>query len=1018
MRHGRSGAYFVLGRYVWLVGASLFFSVLACDGGGVSEVSHRFDAEDVRDATDGDSLPDNEDVPEGGPVSIPRDVWPPDETETRDVADSEGVRTCDRAADCLPGQGCVDGVCAPCGSADHCAPGFGCRVATGACDTCRVAQECRAGQGCVGGVCGPCGAGPDCDGLLCREGRCEACSGSAADAACATQYGDDEYACGDDGVCAPATCTDGTDCRSTRRVCGADGRCVPCEDTHDCIAERSGGYASETSCIGGVCLEVDCETSARCPVDRPVCGEEARCRGCYEDAECLPREEAVVSLVCDITTGRCPPGDCYPRAGACGEHDAKICGDDFFCRGCAEDAECRDALSSDDAICEGGLCAAGCETNGDCPDNGICQQSRCRPCANDPAAAADDCQANGYGDGILCVDGACVTATCNEVVPCADERVCWAQECVDCTPEDIAYCTLHGQVCDVDARVCVECLNDAHCTGGARICDGRACRGCLPGECGDGRVCADGACTAGDCWIDGQILNDRDTAAGEPCARCDPDRSRLAWSPNGGVDCDDQQACTSLDRCSVEVAGLCQGVAYTCAGNECADGVCHGTGPGDCTLAEKPSWDGCFVDGGCYAHNAENPSNVCQVCDGGTGAWVVKPEGTRCGDCRTCQGGETTTRCDFVPEGDDPHNDCTDNCQVCDGWGGCQWAAAETDPNDDCSSEPEVGCGRNGLCAGGSDRCAFWTEVEGIDDGNECTTGDRCDGAGGTASEPVADGTPCAADTKVCRAGDCADCLPGECPAGRVCGDGSCLPGDCHPAGVACGADGAWVCGDDYVCRVCTGDGECRASLTSDAAVCDAGGCLVGCAVNGDCPNHGVCEGNRCRLCANEGGVVVDDCQAHGYGAGVLCVAGACVGATCNDVVVCADARVCLAGACVDCTAENDTYCTTRGRVCNPAPHVCVECVVSDDCAGGARICASHACRDCWTDAECGADRVCLANGRCVPGDCRDAATDCAPDPATGGRPTCEEHWCAPCPRDEVCKTYGPFWYCDQGTGG
>ena len=322
------------------------------------------------------------------------------------------------------------------------------------------------------------------------------------------------------------------------------------------------------------------------------------------------------------------------------------------------------------------------------------------------------------------------------------------------------------------------------------------------------------------------------------------------------------------------------------------------------------------MDGACYRDRDESPLNPCQLCDAAAGGFVDKPAETRCGACRTCQGDEGPRSCDLVAAGEDPNNDCTTDCQVCDGWGGCGWAAAETDPNDDCEAEPQASCGRDGWCAGGSDQCAYRSDVDGVDDDNPCTGGDRCDGVGGTIGDLLPDGRPCQGDAKVCRAGLCGDCLVGECPDGRVCEDGSCQLGDCTPSGSACGAGNAWVCGADRICAACTDDAACRGALASDAAVCEGGVCVLGCSANGDCPGPGICAAGRCRPCNTAPGDVVDDCQAHGYGAGVLCLAGACVAGECGDAVACASGRVCLAGACVDCTPGDHGYCAGRGMVC------------------------------------------------------------------------------------------------------
>ncbi|MBN2362098.1 MAG: hypothetical protein JXR83_21785, partial [Deltaproteobacteria bacterium] len=710
-------------------------------------------------------------------------------------------------------------------------------------------------------VCGPCSEASHCTGGLCSTSQtCAACTPGVDDQACRDAYADPDMACQSDGTCAPSTCTAGTDCQLVGLVCATNGRCAACSDTQDCLDALHGGYPAGTLCVSGRCVEANCITSSDCPIDRPICGSDSRCRACQDTPECLARAGVSSGHVCDTDTGRCHAGDCFPNAAPCSA-----------------------------------------------PGNGICDNYTCRACHNEVSAAVDDCQLNGYPSSVLCVAGACVSAECNDVVPCAHDRICDQSVCVDCTASDNSYCLANGMTCDTGSKTCVGCTNNSQCAGGQRICDNTVCRDCLPGECATGRVCAGGACLEGDCWIDGQVWVNGGTKVNDVCSRCTRTNSQFAWSANPNFACDDNNPCSQGDICHATVPGVCNGAVYSCPDLACADGVCHGTGPTDCTLEKKPSWTGCFLDDACFFHGDPNPANPCQLCDGTQNAWVDKPEGTRCGFCKICQRPASSIVCDFVPSGQDPHNDCTANCQVCDNYGSCRWADAGSDPEGNCPAELATTCTTTGQCAGGSDRCAFWSNVSGVDDENECTDNDRCDGLGKKIGDPLT-GTWCRQQTKVCHAGVCEDCLTGECPTDRVCDSGTCLVGVCNdPAD--CGQPPqckGWAC-NDHQCEElqlstgwCDDGNPCTLSDFCQIGECQAGTGEPNCSAEDDSCNVGVCvmvdtDNYRCEKSPLAAGTSCNDdnlactvdqcagpegaprsCALHHYLAGTCFIDGVC----------------------------------------------------------------------------------------------------------------------------------------------
>ncbi len=693
----------------------------------------------------------------------------------------------------------------PCQSADECPVGEGCRTATGDCDTCRLASECSLGEACRDGVCTTCEDSVECGGGICDNGTCRTCVASSDDALCQSEYGDSSFSCRDDGTCAPTTCTSGTDCQIIAQVCSLQGICVDCTATSECLDDLRGRYGSGTLCVDGSCVEANCADSTGCPEDRPICGDNFRCRACDESQECLDAAGVSSGYVCDTEIGRCEAGDCYPNGAPCNP-----------------------------------------------PSGGVCEDYSCRSCNNVEGATLDDCQQNGYGDSVLCLDGSCITAQCNDVQVCEFGRLCDNGICIDCNASDDSYCTGQGMTCNTLTESCVGCTDNSQCAEGQRICEDNECRDCFQGECATGRVCAAGACLAGDCYIDGQIWDHFEAKQDDVCSRCNRVVTRFAWSPNPGVLCNDDNLCSYSDTCSPTIAGACDGQSYICTGNTCADGVCHGTGSGDCTLEKKTSWNGCFIDGGCYAHLDDNPGNPCQYCDGATGEWADRTEGIGCGNCRTCQTGSSGIICDFAPDGTDPNSDCTLSCQVCNSTGGCRWADASSDPDNNCTWSPVVDCQLNGECAGSSENCAYWTDGQGqVDDGKECTINDRCDGSGHKIGDNVDDGTLCASGTSICRGGDCTPCQnTPECGDGKVCSAGGlCVVGTCNVPG-DCGTPPLcqkWTCpGNDCVpvaddAASCSDDDPCTLGDRCLDSACDPGTDTPVCDSASDVCNDGIC---------------------------------------------------------------------------------------------------------------------------------------------------------------------------------
>ena len=302
------------------------------------------------------------------------------------------------------------------------------------------------------------------------------------------------------------------------------------------------------------------------------------------------------------------------------------------------------------------------------------------------------------------------------------------------------------------------------------------------------------------------------------------------------------------DSCEVDLSASTPRCEPPDPGNPCSGQVCVG---GTCvsSAAGGPCDDGdpCTVGDTCQ-------DGVCQPgtpLDCGGDACTV---GATCVDGR-CTGG-TPVSCD---DGDP----CT--VDRCDPTSGC---VHERDPS--CpSADPcnPVRCGKHGCVK---------VPVTGpsCDDGDACTTADRCV-AGRCVGTPIrcSDGIACTDDR----------CVDGACQHVAVdarCDSGECVVGTCRPGAAGADRDGCLTvsvgegepCTDDGIActeDVCMGgaclhmpvDSRCGSSSDCTAAVCaperpdrDSAGCAPApapaegavCAEDGDPCTNDLCQGGRC----------------------------------------------------------------------------------------------------------------------------------------------------------------------------
>ncbi len=182
-------------------------------------------------------------------------------------------------------------------------------------------------------------------------------------------------------------------------------------------------------------------------------------------------------------------------------------------------------------------------------------------------------------------------------------------------------------------------------------------------------------------------------------------------------------------------------------------------------------------------------------------------------------------------------------------------------------------------------------------------------------------------------------------------------------AAAACGKVGNSGTGDGGAGGGGTGGGDGGAG-----ASCTAGQMCTIAAGDGLCGTSGVCA-----ACTD----TTDDAAcATVYGAGALCIGGACVVGQCRDSSQCGG-NPCVGGACTGSCLGDEDCAGTLGSVCNTQTGACVAnaacsgttCSVNagDKCCASATTCSANVA--CCADADCGANEVCTG-GQCIDSAC------------------------------------------------
>jgi len=294
-----------------------------------------------------------------------------------------------------------------------------------------------------------------------------------------------------------------------------------------------------------------------------------------------------------------------------------------------------------------------------------------------------------------------------------------------------------------------------------------------------------------------------------------------------------------------------------------------------------------------------------------------------------------------------------------------------------CNSAPGSCYEAAGTCAVGV--CSYAPKASGVacDDGNACTGGDACNGAGACAGSAISCSSPpgqCYVAAGTCSGGTCdyehkaagAECNDGDaCTVGEVCnGAGGCAgtlvsctspPGQCYEAAGTCS------------------EGACTYAPKAVGTACDDGNAST---INDMCSGAGVCAGlvactTPPSACHDSPGTYTNGVCTYPFkGAGTLCDdANACTTADmCNGLGTCGGtevvcnsppnscysaAGVCGSGTCSYTPEPAGFGCTSDNNAC------------TQDVCDGAGAC-SHPLEPAGT--SCGSGLVCNSAGQCLNG--------------------------------------------------
>jgi len=696
----------------------------------------------------------------------------------------------------------------------------------------------------------------------------------------------------------------------------------------------------------------------------------------------------------DDNDGAVDGSDCEPLKGNVYPFAPEICdGVDNDCDGIPDEGSCDDDNLCTDDTCDPALGCQNTFNSTPCSDG--------NPCTENDHCAFGECT----GSFLSCDDGnPCTVGSCDPQIGCT--YIYKTGPCDDGNP-----CTINDKCdqgfCAGTSSGC-ECNSDVDCIA---FDDGNPCNGTL--------VCNKDAAPF-KCVVDpGSVPQCQLPAGADPAcaaAQCNPQTGMCEAVPNNeGMVCNDGNLCTVNEIC---VAGACMGQPKDCSdanpctndscdpvadcqhtyntdpcddgnsctiGDACQGGTCVGGGPLPCNDNNACTTDACVTGQGCVYNNVDVP------CD----------DGNACTTSDQCMAGVCTGGANLDCNDD---NMCTND--LCDPVSGCKYAYNEAP----CADGNQ--CTTGDVCQGGA---CLGSGQTSCNDFNTCTT-DTCDPDLGCKHElnelPCSDGNACTKND-VCANGICA----GEavaCDDGNLCTSDACAQDTgCTFAPIAGPCDDGNPCTVNDQCQL----GLCQAGQTIDCNddnpcttdECADGGCQytdldgIQCDDGNECTSNDLCINGDCVGEGNESCCLKDaDCDDGNQCTKDICLletgqctsqAAAMNGLSCNS-----DSSGCTAGdSCQNgiCVIGEQVGCGDAGDECNDA--VCestgiqtYKCILSPKQEG-------FPCEDgefCTENDTCDANGVCIGGdavdcsqqgGGCVDGTCNEELDQCVGEPVLNG---------------------------------
>jgi hypothetical protein len=604
-------------------------------------------------------------------------------------------------------------------------------------------KDCTDANGCTDDTCDPVlgcqhtyNIDPCDDGNQCTIG--DACQGGAC-------VGGGPLPCNDSNACTNDTCVPGEGCVYSNSV-------APCDDANACT--------TGDACVDGACAgtgQLSCDDDNMCTND--LCDPSSGCKYTYNEAPC---DDGNLCTGGDVCQGGTCVGTVQSNCNDFNPCTTDSCDKGVGCVHSLNSLQCNDnnACTKNDT-CGNGLCqgeAVSCDDGNGCTSDACDQESGCTyaptagPCDDgNPCTVNDQCQAGQCksGDEIncdddnLCTQDVCLNGGCNHAplnnVGCDDGNECTSNDaCVNgiCVGEGNESCCLKDADCD-DGNACTKdicVLETGQCTAQTAPMNNLSCNSDNNG-CTNGDYCQNGTCMVGS-DVDCSGFDEECKIAS--CESSGIQTYKCTLNPKvEGTPCDDKLFCTDNDSCNVA-------------------GACVGGNPVDCSQA----------GGGCISGACNEDTDQCEgdpVQDGVS--CNADDNGCTVGD--NCQDGDCVSGIAI---------DCSYLDQPC-AVGICEPKGPDNPTGFTCIQQ-------------------FLAEDTDCEDGQFCTLGELCDGAGACVGGAP---NPCEGVIDGCNNSTCNEqsntCVPTPVADDTICNDGdSCTMGDTCQGGICTGQTN--LCGE------------------------------------------------------------------------------------------------------------------------------------------------------------------------------------------------------------------------------